>query len=251
MWLGTASLQLDLTMTKYLQKSFTVHAPVGADYRARFDAIFGSKEEPTPAREDDRTFTGLFDAMLGEDTGFVGDALDFCSKHGLSRDAEDDLFDVVRNGIDEESLQNQVLEFHKVYGQAIGESPMVPDPETVQLRLRLVAEEFFEFLAAHGVPTNYAHETVLERIENAALDGFMVDLVEAADAMADLDYVIEGTRIAYGIDGVPVAKEVHRSNMQKRWPDGTVHRNEHGKVIKPEGWTPPDIAGCLREQGME
>jgi predicted HAD superfamily Cof-like phosphohydrolase len=48
--------------------------------------------------------------------------------------------------------------------------------------------------------------------------------------------------------GIPfraVFKEVHRSNMAKLDKNGTVLRREDGKVIKPEGWTPPDIAGVL------
>ena len=35
--------------------------------------------------------------------------------------------------------------------------------------------------------------------------------------------------------------EVARSNLQKIGPDGKVHKREDGKVMKPEGWTPPDI----------
>lgn len=42
-----------------------------------------------------------------------------------------------------------------------------------------------------------------------------------------------------------VFAEVHRSNMAKRMPDGTVRYREDGKVEKPPGWTPPDIASVL------
>jgi predicted HAD superfamily Cof-like phosphohydrolase len=42
-----------------------------------------------------------------------------------------------------------------------------------------------------------------------------------------------------------VFAEVHRSNMAKLMPDGTVLRRADGKVEKPSGWTPPDIAGIL------
>jgi predicted HAD superfamily Cof-like phosphohydrolase len=63
--------------------------------------------------------------------------------------------------------------------------------------------------------------------------------------MADLDYVVEGTRLEFGIDGEPIAAEVHRANMAKT--EGPVAPD--GKRLKPPGWTPPDIAGVLRKQG--
>jgi predicted HAD superfamily Cof-like phosphohydrolase len=46
----------------------------------------------------------------------------------------------------------------------------------------------------------------------------------------------------YGLD--EVFKEVHRSNMAKL-VDGKVIRREDGKILKPAGWTPPDIKGVL------
>ena len=63
----------------------------------------------------------------------------------------------------------------------------------------------------------------------------------------DLDYVVEGTRLEFEIDGGPIAVEVHRSNMAK--VGGPVR--EDGKRLKPPGWTPPDIAGELRKQGWK
>jgi len=42
-----------------------------------------------------------------------------------------------------------------------------------------------------------------------------------------------------------VFAEVHRSNMAKIMPDGSVLRRSDGKVIKPFDWTPPNIAGVL------
>jgi len=41
-----------------------------------------------------------------------------------------------------------------------------------------------------------------------------------------------------------VFAEVHRSNMAKL-VDGKVIRREDGKVLKPEGWTPPDVKGAM------
>ena len=72
-----------------------------------------------------------------------------------------------------------------------------------------------------------------------------VDLPALVDGLADLDYVVEGTRIEFGVNGTPVADEVHAANMRKA--DGPV--DEHGKKRKPPGWVGPDIERVLREQG--
>ena len=73
------------------------------------------------------------------------------------------------------------------------------------------------------------------------------NLVELVDALADLDYVVEGTRIEFGINGKPIADAVHAANMAK--VGGGIRGD--GKINKPEGWQPPDIAGELRKQGWE
>lgn len=75
------------------------------------------------------------------------------------------------------------------------------------------------------------------------------DIVEIADALADMCVIILGTAAAYGIPLAAVFEEVHRSNMAKVMPDGTVKRRGDGKILKPGGWTPPDIAAVLRARG--
>ena len=72
-----------------------------------------------------------------------------------------------------------------------------------------------------------------------------VDMPELADAIGDLKYVLEGTNLAFGIDGEPVWDAIQKANMAK--VGGGV--DAHGKRMKPPGWTPPDIAGELRKQG--
>ena len=70
-----------------------------------------------------------------------------------------------------------------------------------------------------------------------------VNLAEVADALGDLDYVVEGSRLAFGIDGESVADEIHRSNMLK--VGGKVCE---GKQLKPLQWQKPDIEGVLMKQ---
>lgn len=150
------------------------------------------------------------------------------------------------------TLNEQVVEFHQKYGQPIERTPKVPADERVQLRLRLIAEEFFELLDSCGLGGTralHAKDLVAQAIHLATAD--KVDILQVVDALADLDYVIEGTRIEFGVDGGPVAAEVHRSNLSKLGADGKPVLNEHGKVVKGPNFSPPDIGGVLRAQGWE
>lgn len=142
------------------------------------------------------------------------------------------------------SIREQVVEFHQAFGQPVLGTPQVPSDDRVRLRLRLIAEEFFELLDACDLPYT---QSMRETFDANLTHPTKVDLVELADALADLDYVIEGTRLEFGINGAPIAAEVHRSNMAK--VGGTMR--EDGKLQKPEGWTPPDIKRELKLQGWK
>lgn len=148
------------------------------------------------------------------------------------------------------SICNQVTAFHTAIGQPILPKPQVPSDDRVRLRLRLIAEEFFELLDACGITNvpSRPQETVWESVDRAiTISHLSPDLPEVADALGDLDYVIEGTRLEFGINGAPIADAIHASNMAKT--DGPI--SPTGKKLKPPGWTPPDIAGELRKQGWE
>jgi predicted HAD superfamily Cof-like phosphohydrolase len=73
------------------------------------------------------------------------------------------------------------------------------------------------------------------------------DIVEIADACADLKWVIEGLEHTLKIPQQAVWDEVARSNLSKISENGKVLKREDGKVLKPEGWTPPDIRSILRK----
>jgi len=120
-------------------------------------------------------------------------------------------------------LQGCVREFHARYGVAAPALPALPDGGTVEMRMRLIREETAELAAAFAA----------------------ADLVEVADAIADLLYVTLGTAVACGIDVAPVFGEVHRSNMTK---DGGP-LDGAGKVRKGAGFQPPVLAPLLRAQG--
>lgn len=80
----------------------------------------------------------------------------------------------------------------------------------------------------------------LAELSAALIEGSPEDVL---DALTDLQYVLDGAYIAFGLAKYKNAafNEVHKSNMAKLWSDGKVHKNEHGKIIKPPGWQKPDL----------
>lgn len=149
-----------------------------------------------------------------------------------------------------------VTAFFAMAGQEIGASPHVPPeshPHGVRFRLGLILEEVGELFSACFATSlsgdAYGAAILIDRstgnLQYLIRHGTIaVDLPKATDALADIDYTVEGARVAWGIDGYPIWREVHRSNMAKL--GGPV---VDGKLKKPEGWTPPDIEGLLRAQG--
>lgn len=116
-----------------------------------------------------------------------------------------------------------VLAFHKKFvPEQLRPLPAWPPYNTMRLRGKLFKEELEEFLKA--------------------LDA--ADFVGIVDGSLDLVYVIVGGLYAMGVDPRPIWEEIQRTNMAK---EGGGLRGD-GKVMKPEGWTPPDIVGLLAKQ---
>lgn len=120
------------------------------------------------------------------------------------------------------AAQGMVKEFHEAMGVTTGKTPAVRDPA---LRWSLLREECGET----GMALNKR------------------DLPGIADGLCDLIYVALGTAVACGIDLAPIFEEVHRANMAKTGGG----MREDGKILKPPGWTPPDVEGLLRAQGWK
>ena len=95
-----------------------------------------------------------------------------------------------------------------------------PSPENAALYKTLMEEEFNEFISAHW-----------NRDETEMLDGCM-----------DLIWVTLGFCHMKGYDIAGAWDEVVRSNMAKVDPvTRKVKRRDDGKILKPEGWKPPDL----------
>lgn len=72
------------------------------------------------------------------------------------------------------------------------------------------------------------------------------DQVEQLDALLDILVVTIGAIRTAGWDGEGGWNEVMRTNFAKIDPEtGKVRKREDGKVLKPEGWTAPELAPFL------
>ena len=147
---------------------------------------------------------------------------------------------------------DSVSEFHKTFQAPILESPQIPSKERCVLRVSLLQEELNELKAA---------------IEDN-------DLVEIADALADIQYVLCGAILEFGLKDKfdELFDEVQRSNMSKacnsqqealatlshyKQKDGTegryeelngkyiVYRSTDNKILKSVGYSPASLSQIL------
>lgn len=134
--------------------------------------------------------------------------------------------------------QEMVREFHRTFDIPVNDTPTVPSWDERKLRLKLIYEEFLELCEACGMFTD------LPESFEIITDG-ECNLVEVADAAGDLEYVVKGVGVVFGIDLQPVFSEIHRSNLTKRGG----HKREDGKWIKPATYEPPKLKPILEAQG--
>jgi len=146
---------------------------------------------------------------------------------------------------------NQVAEFHSTFKHPILPTPTIPSMERCKLRVELLAEE-------------------LKELQQAIDDK---DMVEIADALCDLQYVLSGAILEFGLGErfKDLFDEVHRSNMSKACKDieeanatiehyrskGSesyykeidgkflVYRKPDDKTLKSINYSPADLKGML------
>lgn len=122
---------------------------------------------------------------------------------------------------------NAVKEFHTAFGIGYNENPIADVGENKKiLRYNLMKEE---------------NEEYLEAVQNN-------DLVEIADALGDMMYILCGTIIEHGLQHKieEVFDEIQRSNMSKLDEDGKPIYREDGKVMKGPSYFKPDFSKILK-----
>ncbi|WP_026461175.1 nucleoside triphosphate pyrophosphohydrolase family protein [Schaalia suimastitidis] len=140
-----------------------------------------------------------------------------------------------------------VEQFHATYSMpnrlADGAAPTL-DIDRIDMRIALIAEEFAELIGA--VYGNAARGVIEESlVKSRDVKSGSGDVVEAADALADMIYVIYGMALECGINLDAVLAEVQASNLSKLMPDGTVRLREDGKVLKGPNFFPPNVRRAL------
>lgn len=121
-----------------------------------------------------------------------------------------------------------VQDFHEAFGLGVRHEPIASlAEEKLQLRFNLMAEENEEYL-------------------EAARNG---DLIEVADALGDMLYILCGTILEHGMQYKieEVFEEIQRSNMSKLDHDGKPIYREDGKVMKGPNYFKPDIDSILKK----
>lgn len=120
-----------------------------------------------------------------------------------------------------------VAAFHEKFGLTYNGGPRLLDFDVLSFRMKFLEEELGEF------------------IESAAEQ----DLPGMADALIDLVYVAMGTAYMLGLPWQQLWNEVQRANMSKvrAQSKDESKRGSSLDVIKPAGWTGPDIKRILEE----
>tara|TARA_B100000925_G_scaffold17297_1_gene11998 strand:+ start:149 stop:535 length:387 start_codon:yes stop_codon:yes gene_type:complete len=120
-----------------------------------------------------------------------------------------------------------VKEFHKAFKLDYLEQPKANiGLEKNKLRFNLMREE---------------NEEYLEAANNN-------DIIEVADALGDMLYILCGTIIEHGMQHKidEIFNEIQNSNMSKLGADGNPIYREDGKVLKGPNYFKPDIEGALK-----
>ena len=121
-----------------------------------------------------------------------------------------------------------VEEFHKAFGLGVQQKPIAKLDETkLKLRFDLMAEENQEYI---------------EAAQNN-------DLVEVADALGDMLYILCGTILEHGMQHKieEVFNEIQQSNMSKLDENGKPIYREDGKVLKGPNYFKPNILRILTQ----
>lgn len=188
----------------------------------------GSKQRPT-ADQNKSEFADNWDRIFNKVASAADDAADVMSGTDPlieNYDPVEMLKGTKTVEIDElfESTNFELAgDFMNAFGQEVLTEPTLPEQNLAKLRLELIREEVEEL--------------------NVGIEG--MDIVEIADALTDILYVVYGAGHAFGIDLDECYHEVHRSNMSKLGADGKPIYREDGKILKGPDYFHPNLKDIL------
>lgn len=161
------------------------------------------------------------------------------------------------------TTEARTIEFHEAFGHPVRTKPQTLSREEAILALALIEEEYLELVDAlfpelldemASEYTSLSPVRTLKReqqmrkefkIMDRDMTNYAPNLIKVADAVADLDVVVNGAGIRHGFDMQALSREVFDSNMSKLGIDGEPILREDGKILKGPGFREPDIAGVL------
>jgi len=174
-----------------------------------------------------------------------------------------------------QTLKN-VEEFHLTFGAPVLEKPMIPDMARIKLRLTLILEELAELAQASGAESVFM-DLLNQKLEKYLPQPEQQDPVEVVDALCDLQVVLNGTILEFGLQNNfdEAFEEVHRSNMSKSCEteeEGSlstekykiegipvqlemingrhvIYRKSDHKILKGVNFTPPDLEKYFNQDG--
>lgn len=141
---------------------------------------------------------------------------------------------------------DKLKDFHRVFDNGY-KDPNIENKERILLRGKLMLEELQEVLDELGL------HIVLDQHYNPIVQFDVykqdkpIDKTKVAKELADLLYVTYGSAETMDIPMDEVFAEVHRSNMSKMHPDGTVRHREDGKILKGDWYSPANVEGVLKK----
>jgi predicted HAD superfamily Cof-like phosphohydrolase len=148
----------------------------------------------------------------------------------------------------EQTNFQKVGEFMKAYDQDVHTTARFPEPSIRMLRFNLIDEELGELDEAMVKQDDLDILSITGKLssESEFINDSRENLIEIADALTDLLYVVYGAGHAYGIDLDACFNEVQRSNMSKLGENGKAIKREDGKIMKGPNYSPPNLRGILK-----
>jgi predicted HAD superfamily Cof-like phosphohydrolase len=155
------------------------------------------------------------------------------------------------------SNADQVLEFTKAAGRQCSDTPEALSSEEVKFIIRMVMSEMCELATTVTQNSDERDALLNECLENRdRCNKFYTEppakhvlIADQYDAMVDAWYYCLDISSKHGVNLSKIFDVVHAANMAKMDPEtGKFKLREDGKILKPPGWSPPDVEGEILNQ---
>lgn len=136
------------------------------------------------------------------------------------------------------------------------ELPKVPRKmtrEEILFIVKMNVEELQELLCTIKNPNENVKELLINIVNMSNMPTISMDnksdieiMAEQVDAFVDIDYYNcnASAKVGYNVDDI--FDVVHQANMNKKFQDGTFHKNSEGKIIKPPNWKEPNVVNVVK-----